>query len=144
LEFPVNIERATGTTLRVAAAFAAFTLSSGVAAVAGVSAGLTPPALAQAQGGPPPGGPQGGGRRMMAQALMSLGLSDDQKGKIRDIMSDVKKQNEGVTDPDTRRANYKAGFAKIETVLTPDQRTKLHAKMDAMRKEREQQQSSSS
>jgi Spy/CpxP family protein refolding chaperone len=144
LEFPVNIERATGTTLRVAAAFAAFTLSSGVAAVAGVSAGLTPPALAQAQGGPPAGGPQGGGRRMMAQALMSLGLSDDQKGKIRDIMSDVKKQNEGVTDPDTRRANYKAGFAKIETVLTPDQRTKLHAKMDAMRKEREQQQSSSS
>jgi Spy/CpxP family protein refolding chaperone len=80
----------------------------------------------------------------MAQALMSLGLSDDQKGKIRDIMSDVKKQNEGVTDPDTRRSNYKAGFAKIETVLTPDQRAKLHAKMDAMRKEREQQQSSSS
>ncbi len=136
----MNIERATGTTLRIAAAFAAFTLSSGVAAVAGVSAGLTPAALAQAQGGPPPGA----GRHMMAQALMSLGLSDDQKGKIRDIMSDVKKQNEGVTDPETRRANYKAGYTKIETVLTPDQRTKLHAKMEEMRKEREQQQGSSS
>jgi Spy/CpxP family protein refolding chaperone len=121
LELSVNIERATGTTLRIAATFAAFTLSSGVA-----------------------GGPQGGGRHMMAQALMGLGLSDDQKGKIRDIMGGVKKQNEGVTDPEIRRANYKAGFAKIETVLTPDQRTKLHAKMDEMRKEREQQQGSSS
>jgi Spy/CpxP family protein refolding chaperone len=140
----VNIERATGTTLRIAATFAAFTLSSGVAGVVGISTGLTPPALAQAQGGPPPGGPQGGGRHMMAQALMGLGLSDDQKGKIRDIMGGVKKQNEGVTDPEIRRANYKAGFAKIETVLTPDQRTKLHAKMDEMRKEREQQQGSSS
>jgi hypothetical protein len=37
LELSVNIERATGTTLRIAAAFAAFTLSSGVAAGAGVS-----------------------------------------------------------------------------------------------------------
>jgi Spy/CpxP family protein refolding chaperone len=140
----VNIERATGTSLRIAAALAAFTLSSGVAAVAGVSAGLTPAALAQAQGGPPPGGPQGGGRRIMAQVLMSLGLTDDQKGKIRGIMSDVKKQNEGVTDPETRRANYKAGYAKIETVLTPDQLSKFHAKMDQMRKEREQQQGASS
>ncbi len=140
----MNIDRATGTALRIAAAFAAFTLSSGVAAVAGVSAGLTPAALAQAQGGPPPGGSQGGGRRMMAQALMGLGLNDDQKGKIREIMSDVKKQNASVTDPETRRSNYKAGFAKIETVLTPDQRTKLHAKLDEMRKEREQQQGSSS
>ncbi len=139
----MNIERTTGTTLRIAAAFAAFTLSSGVAAVSGVASGLTPAALAQAQGGPPAGG-QGGGRRMLAEALMSLGLSDDQKSKIRDIMSGIKKQNEGVTDPETRRANYKAGFAKIDTVLTPDQRTKLHAKMDEMRKEREQQQSSSS
>ena len=138
----MNIERATGTSLRIAAALAAFTLSSGVAAVAGVSAGLTPAALAQAQGGPP-GGPQGGGRRIMAQVLMSLGLTDDQKGKIRDIMSDVRKQNEGVTDPETRRANFKAGYTKIETVLTPDQLTKLHAKMDEMRKEREQQGSSS-
>jgi Spy/CpxP family protein refolding chaperone len=144
LELSVNIDRATGTALRIAAAFAAFTLSSGVAAVAGVSAGLTPAALAQAQGGPPPGGSQGGGRRMMAQALMGLGLNDDQKGKIREIMSDVKKQNASVTDPETRRSNYKAGFAKIETVLTPDQRTKLHAKLDEMRKEREQQQGSSS
>ncbi len=139
----MNIERATRTTLRIAAAFAAITLSSGVAGVAGVSTGVTPAALAQAQGGPP-GGPQGGGRHVMAQALMSLGLSDDQKGKIRDIMGDVRKQNEGVTDPDARRANYKAGYAKIETVLTPDQRTKFHAKLDEMRKEREQQQGSSS
>jgi Spy/CpxP family protein refolding chaperone len=79
-----------------------------------------------------------GGRHMMAEALASLGLTDDQKKQIRAIMAATRAQNANA-DPQTRRANYKAAFAKIDTVLTPDQAAKLHAKMDAMRKAREQQ-----
>jgi Spy/CpxP family protein refolding chaperone len=72
----------------------------------------------------------------MAQALMGLGLSDAQKTQIRDIMSAARAQNAGA-DADTRRANMKAAMAKIDTILTPDQRTKLHAKLAELRKQRE-------
>jgi len=72
----------------------------------------------------------------MAEALATLGLSDEQKSQIRDIMSATRKQNADA-DPATRRANYKAAFAKIDGVLTPDQRAKLHAKLDEFRKERQ-------
>jgi Spy/CpxP family protein refolding chaperone len=103
------------------------------ALVAGV--GLVSPALAQDQPpGAPPAGAPAGGRHRMAEALMSLGLSDTQKNQIRGIMADARAKNQNA-DQDTRRANYKAAFAKIDTVLTPDQRTRLHAKLDAMRKE---------
>ena len=64
---------------------------------------------------------------------MSLNLSDAQKTQIRSIMADTRKQNENVTDRDQRRANYKAAMTKVEAVLTPAQRTELHAKLDAMR-----------
>ena len=77
------------------------------------------------------------GRHRMAQALASLGLSDSQKTQIRDIMSDARKNSTGA-DPATRRANFQAAIAKIDTVLTPDQRTKLHAKLAQMRSERPQ------
>jgi len=120
--------------LRVAAAGAAFALSLATLAVIGTAMGLTPAAFAQDQ---PAAGPPGGGRHFMAEALMSLGLSDAQKQQIRGIMADTRAKNQNV-DPETKRANYKAAFAKIDTVLTPDQRTRLHAKMDQMRKEREQ------
>jgi len=82
------------------------------------------------------GGPSGG-RHRMAEALMGLGLTDAQKTQIRDIMSAARKQSAGA-DPATRRASFQAAMAKIDTVLTPDQRTKLHAKLDQMRKDREQ------
>jgi len=72
------------------------------------------------------------GRHRMAEALASLGLSDAQKSQIREIMSDARK-NSANADPMTRRANYRAAIAKIDTVLTPDQRTKLHAKIAQMR-----------
>jgi Spy/CpxP family protein refolding chaperone len=62
----------------------------------------------------------------MAQALASLGLSAAQKEQIRAIMSAARKQNADA-DPTTRRANFQAAFAKIDGVLTPAQRTKLHA-----------------
>ena len=73
----------------------------------------------------------------MAQALMGLGLSDAQKSRIRDIMSDMRKQSAGA-DPATRRANFQAAMTKIDTVLTPDQRKRLHEKLDQMRNERQQ------
>jgi len=83
----------------------------------------------------------GGGRRggnQMGKILQTLGLSDDQKAQIRAIMADARKKNAGLdrTDPASRttmRANMKAAYAKIDTVLTPAQRTQFHAKMDAMR-----------
>ena len=82
------------------------------------------------------GGPSGG-RHRMAEALMGLGLSDAQKAQVRDIMSAARKQSAGA-DQATRRANFQAAMAKIDTILTPDQRTKLHAKLDQMRNERQQ------
>jgi Spy/CpxP family protein refolding chaperone len=87
-----------------------------------------------ATGGAPVGGP-GGSRRLMAQALMSVNLTDAQKAQIRDIMAAARAQSAGV-DQVTRRANYRAAMAKIDTVLTPEQRTALHAKLAELRKER--------
>jgi len=81
------------------------------------------------------GGGPAGGRHRMAEALMGLGLSDAQKSQIRDIMSAARKQSTGA-DPATRRANFQAAMAKIDTVLTPEQRKQLHAKLDQMRGQR--------
>ena len=131
---PVNIERAARASLRTVAASAALILGAGGLAVAGLGAA----ALAQSDAGAPPPGAAAAGRHRMAEALMSLGLSDDQKTRIRDIMKAARAKNTPDTDPATRRANYEAARAKIDTVLTPDQRTRLHAKIDQMRKEREQ------
>ncbi len=133
MNVPVIFRKLAGP-LRVAVAGTAFALSLGTLAVLGTATGFTPAALAQDQ---PGAGSPTGGRHLMAQALMSLGLSDAQKQQIRGIMADTRAKNQNV-DPETKRANYKAAFAKIDTVLTPDQRTRLHAKMDQMRKERDQ------
>jgi Spy/CpxP family protein refolding chaperone len=80
-----------------------------------------------ATGGGPVSGP-GGGRRLMAQALMSVNLTDAQKTQIRDIMSAARAQSAGA-DQVTRRANFRAAMAKVDAVLTPEQRTALRAKI---------------
>jgi Spy/CpxP family protein refolding chaperone len=111
-------------------------LLTGGGTFAAAALGVVPAALAQAQpSGSPPAGDQVQGQhgRRMGQLLMSLNLSDAQKTQIRAIMADAHKQNQNVTDRDERRANMKAAMGKIDTVLTPAQRTELHAKMDAMR-----------
>ncbi len=108
-------------------------LVTGGGTFAAIATGSVPAALAQDQASPAPAMPPGGGRGRMGKALMSLNLSDAQKTQIRGIMADVRKQNESVTDRDQKRANYKAAMTKVEAVLTPAQRTELHAKMDAMR-----------
>ncbi len=71
----------------------------------------------------------------MGKILMQLNLSDDQKAQIRSIMADARKANAGVTDKDAKRANMKAAYAKVDAVLTPDQRAAFKAKMDAMRQQ---------
>jgi Spy/CpxP family protein refolding chaperone len=108
-------------------------LLAGGGTFAGVALGSVPAALADdAPSGPPAGAPHD---HRMGQMLMSLDLSDAQKAQIRAIMADAHKQNANVTDREQRRANMKAALAKIDTVLTPAQRTALHAKMDAARRQ---------
>lgn len=108
-------------------------LLAGGGTIASIALGAVPAALADdAPGGPPAGGPHG---RRMGQMLMSLNLSDDQKQRIRAIMADARNQNADVTDRDQRRANMKGALAKVDTVLTPAQRTEWHAKMEAGRRQ---------
>jgi Spy/CpxP family protein refolding chaperone len=121
------------TPIALAAILAAFAF-----ALAGCSGSNTAGGSSQDTGGAAAaGGGAAGGRHRMAEALMGLGLSDAQKSQIRDIMSAARKQSAGA-DPATRRANFAAAMAKIDTVLTPGQRTKLHQKLDQMRSERQQ------
>ena len=122
------------THVALAAIAGAFALA--LAGCTGSNAGSAGGASQDAGGTAAVGGPSGG-RHRMAEALMGLGLSDAQKAQVRDIMSAARKQSAGA-DQATRRANFQAAMAKIDTILTPDQRTKLHAKLDQMRNERQQ------
>ena len=96
--------------------------------VAASSVGLAPAASAQEQGRP------GGGNRFMAKILMGLGLSDDQKNRIRELRKQAEEKNQNVTDRDQRRANMKEFFTKMRDVLTPQQRAKFDAQIAAWRK----------
>ncbi len=118
---------------RVLALTLATALLAGGGTSAGIALGTLPAASAQDQpaGGPPPGASRG----RMGKVLMSLNLSDEQKTRIRAIMADTRKQNATITDRDQKRANYKAAMAKVETVLTPAQRTEFHTKLEAMRQQ---------
>ncbi len=78
---------------------------------------------------------QGGPARMhrFQRVLESLNLTDAQKTQIKQIMADTRAKNTDA-DPETRKSNFKDAMAKIDTVLTPEQRTEFHAKMQAMRR----------
>ncbi len=106
-----------------------------VGAGTGTTAVLATTTAASAQDQPAGAPPANGHGNRMGKMLMSLNLSDAQKSQIRSIIADARKRNKNVTDNDQRHANMKAAYAKVETVLTPDQRTELHAKMDAMRQQ---------
>jgi Spy/CpxP family protein refolding chaperone len=101
-----------------------------------IALGNIPAALAQDQ--PGAAAPAGGHRPRMGEMLKTLNLSDAQKTQIRGIIADARKANADVTDRDQKRANMKAAYAKVETVLTPAQRDQLHAKMAAMRQDQSQ------
>ena len=113
------------------AAVATVALSVAGFTSAGIALGTIAPAAAQADAGPPAGGQRGGQR--FGKMLLSLNLSDGQKAQIRSIMADARAKGKALTDRDAKRANMRAAFAKIDTVLTPPQRTKLHAQMAAAR-----------
>jgi Spy/CpxP family protein refolding chaperone len=111
------------------AALSALGFASGAAAVSAAPAVVAQAVQPPAGQAPPPAG----GRMHYGQVLMSLNLSDDQKTKIRGIIQSAREQNQNVTDRDTKRANMRAAFAKVEAILTPAQRDQLHAKLKAMR-----------
>jgi len=92
-----------------------------------------------APGVPPPGpgvtnpagpGAQFGARRHhrnhFMHALRSLNLSDAQRSQIRDLIRQTRVANQNA-DPQTRRANMVAMRQHLDALLTPDQRTRLHA-----------------
>ncbi len=112
---------------RIPTALVALTLTLGIGAamIAPAAAQDAPAAQANNHGG-----------NRMGQLLMSLGLSDDQKTKIRTMREDLAKQNEGVTDPMQRRANMRAAFANIDKILTPEQDAKFKTEMAAMQARR--------
>jgi Spy/CpxP family protein refolding chaperone len=92
-----------------------------------IALGSVAPVSAQAA----PGGPGGRGNQRFAKMLLSLNLSDDQKNQIRAIMADARAKAKTMTDMQAKRDTMRGAFGKIETVLTPAQRTKLHAERDA-------------
>jgi len=95
-----------------------------------IALGRVTPVAAQAA----PGGADAG-RRRFAAMLMSLNLSDAQKTQIRAMRDAAIAKNKTLTDRQAKRDNMRAFFGNIETVLTPAQRTKLHAERDALKKQ---------
>jgi Spy/CpxP family protein refolding chaperone len=86
-----------------------------------------------AQAAPGQGAPGGRGNQRFAKMLMSLNLNGDQKNRIRSIMADARAKAKTMTDIQAKRDTMRGAFGKIETVLTPAQRTKLHAERDAFK-----------
>src|SRR5580700_10560485 len=77
---------------------------------------------------------QGGPARIhrFGRILQSLNLTPAQETQIKTIMANTRAKNTGA-DTQTKRDNMKAALAQIDQILTPAQRTELHAKMQAMR-----------
>jgi Spy/CpxP family protein refolding chaperone len=78
-----------------------------------------------------PGAARGG--RRFGQMLLSLNLTDAQKTQIRTIMDNARAQSKTLTDPQAKRAAMRAAFAQVQTVLTPDQQSKLKSELQAAR-----------
>lgn len=95
--------------------------------------GVTPVSAQAAPGQGAQGGPAGRGNLRFAKNLMSLNLSDDQKNRIRAIMAGARAKAKTMTDIQAKRDTMRGAFSQIETVLTPAQRTKLHAERDAFK-----------
>jgi Spy/CpxP family protein refolding chaperone len=127
----------------LSAAFAAFAAVGSAGTLGAAVLGVAPAAFAQDQPAAPPAGAQQRGKRM-GEILLSLGLNDTQKSKIKEIMASARKQNEGVTDRSVRRENMKKAYAQVKTVLTPAQAKAFDDKMAAMRKEYQQSQAGGS
>jgi Spy/CpxP family protein refolding chaperone len=110
----------------------------------GVAASLTWPAL---QASPPKALPQTADKKMMhdklQEAVNELNLTDDQKGKLKDVFSDAKSKREVIMSDtaltsdqkkDKVKALHQDTMTKVNDVLTPDQRTQLKEKLEAAKK----------
>ena len=88
--------------------------------------------------------PQADQKKMMHDKLQEvvndLNLSDDQKSKVKDLFTDAKSQREAIMNDtsltdDQKRAKMKelhtGTMAKVNEVLTPEQRTQLKEKLEA-------------
>jgi Spy/CpxP family protein refolding chaperone len=79
----------------------------------------------------------------LQEALNELNLTDDQKGKLKDVFADAKSKRESIMSDasltaDQKKEKMKAlhqdTMAKVNDVLTPDQRTQLKEKLEAAKK----------
>lgn len=112
----------------------------GFASLGLLAALAVPLATAKRQAAP---AAQAEGKRMgmhdkLQAALDSLNLTDDQKGKVKDILADAKTKREAAMkdaslNEDQKKAKMKelheGLFAKLNEVLTPDQQTQLKSKL---------------
>jgi Spy/CpxP family protein refolding chaperone len=121
--------------VRSLAAAAAVALTVAGFSALDVGRGSVPVASAQAAPGGPGQPGQRGGRRF-GEMLLSLNLNDAQKAKIRDIMAQARAKNASLPDRDAMRANMRAAFAKVQTVLNPHQLAKLKSEFAAARAQR--------
>jgi periplasmic protein CpxP/Spy len=109
----------------------------------GVAASLVVPALLAASPGKalPQ---QTENRRMMRdrlqEAVNELNLTDDQKGKLKDVFADAKTKHDSIMNDSTLTQDQKKDkmkslhediMSKVNDVLTPDQRTQLKEKLAA-------------
>jgi Spy/CpxP family protein refolding chaperone len=105
---------------------------------AALAASLALPLAASAQQAPPappagaPAQTHHRGAHYM-RALRNLNLSDAQRQKIRSAIAQMRQTNQNA-DPQTRRANVHQLRSQIDAMLTPDQRTQLHAQLRTQRK----------
>lgn len=72
-------------------------------------------------------------RNPYLHAMRGLHLSDAQRQQIAGILKSSRAAGKGA-DRQTRRANMEAMRKQIDGVLTPDQRTQLHAKVAQARR----------
>ena len=109
----------------------------------GVAASLVVPVL-PAKASPGKALPQTENRRMMhdrlQEAVNELNLTDDQKGKLKDVFADAKTKRDSIANdssltPDQKKDKMKSlhedTLSKVNDVLTPDQRTQLKEKLAA-------------
>jgi Spy/CpxP family protein refolding chaperone len=106
-----------------------------------VAALAVPVGLANPQAPPPQNaGKEMGMRGRLQSVVESLNLTDDQRGKVKDIFADSKTKRQAVLDDsslsdDQKKARMKElhedTLAKVNGVLTPDQQTELKTKMEA-------------
>jgi periplasmic protein CpxP/Spy len=118
-------------------------------AVCAFAIGFAAPALHAEKDAPPPpkkeGGPKGDGARMKEQ----LGLTDAQAEKIKAIHVDERKQLEALKakegDKESKRDEMKAireaTKAKVDAILTPEQREKAEKMREKMKERMEERKS---